>query len=128
MSLWMRPAALRAGVPRRIGPGAALVLAGGEEADQIEQRVAGADEAVARALCEAQVGEERRAVAGIELRDLGLHLRRQHHRLGAGSLGRSATSAGSGFATSPSGDVQHDEQRPQRQEGEARRAACARRR
>ena len=54
MSLWMRPAALRATRPATDRPGAALVLAGGEEADQVEQAVARADEAVARALGEAR--------------------------------------------------------------------------
>src|SRR5436309_13932013 len=39
-------------------PGAALVLAGGEEAHQAEERVAGAHEAGSRALGKAQVGDE----------------------------------------------------------------------
>src|SRR4030095_2291136 len=42
-------------------PGAALVLAGGEEADQVEQAVARADEAIARARREAEGGEARGA-------------------------------------------------------------------
>src|SRR4029450_3773308 len=40
-------------------PRAALVLACGKEADQIQQAVAGADEPVARALGQAEIGEER---------------------------------------------------------------------
>src|SRR5438128_10958536 len=54
MDLARGPQGRRAAADR---PGAALVLARGEEADEIEERVAGADEAGARALGEPHVGE-----------------------------------------------------------------------
>ena len=49
------------------GPGAALVLAGGEERDEAEQRVRGADHAVEAGLGEAEVVAEGRGVLGGEL-------------------------------------------------------------
>src|SRR5205814_8835634 len=67
-------------------PGAALVLAGGEEAHQVEERVAGADEAGARALGEAQIGEERVPVGGLELGDLGREAGGARPRPGAPGL------------------------------------------
>src|SRR5689334_9872374 len=52
--------------PAADGPCAALVLARGEKADEVEERVARADEAGAGALGEAEVGEERLAIARVE--------------------------------------------------------------
>src|SRR5207249_9195142 len=65
-----------AGRPDRGGaatdrPGATLVLARREEAHQVEEGVARADEAIPRARLEPQVGEEGGPVPGLELRKLG---------------------------------------------------------
>src|SRR5262249_11265941 len=51
-------------------PGATLVLARGQEAHQVEEGVARADEAVPRARFEPEVGEESAPVSGLELREL----------------------------------------------------------
>src|SRR5438552_5500368 len=64
-------------------PGAALVLARGEEAHQVEQVIARSDEAVAGALREAEVAEEGSPIRGLELGDLRLEIRREHERLAA---------------------------------------------
>src|SRR5260221_1465739 len=56
-------------------PRAALVLADSEEGNVAEQVVAGADDAVQARLREPEIGEERRGVGGIELRDFELDLR-----------------------------------------------------
>src|SRR5438477_176774 len=91
-------------------PGATLVLARGEEADQIEERVAGADEAVPGARLEPQVGEEGRAVSGLELRELRLDGRGEDETLRAlgacarGDVGRERASR------LRLRDVHHDEQ------------------
>src|SRR5207245_5260489 len=62
------------------GPRAALVLARGEEAHEVEQVVARADEAVARALGESEGVEESSAIGRLESRDPGLERRRGHQR------------------------------------------------
>src|SRR3954469_11868634 len=55
-------------------PGAALVFADGEERDVAEQIVAGANHPVEPRLGEAEIGQERRGVGSVELRDLELDL------------------------------------------------------
>ena len=76
MSEWMVPAACCALRALADGPGAALVLARGEERDEAEQRVGRADHAVEARLGEAQVLAEGLRVLRRELRHLGLDGRR----------------------------------------------------
>ena len=54
------------------GPGARFLGAGGEEGDQAEQLVAGADHPREAGLVESEVGEESVALVGRKGRDLGL--------------------------------------------------------
>src|SRR5690606_3651371 len=54
------------------GPGADLLLARGEEADQVEEPVAGADQAPEAWLRKAELLEEHLAFLGRELHQLGL--------------------------------------------------------
>ena len=56
-------------------PRAALVFADREERNVAEQIVAGADDAIEPGFGESQIGEERRGVGGVELRDFELDLR-----------------------------------------------------
>ena len=56
-------------------PGAALVLADGEERDVAEQIVAGADHAIEPRFGQAEIGQKGGGVGGVELRDLELDLR-----------------------------------------------------
>src|SRR5262249_223240 len=58
-------------------PGAALVGAGGEEADEVQQRERGADEAVAGGLGEAERADELLLLVGRHVRDVLLDLRRE---------------------------------------------------
>ena len=75
MSLWISPAASCAGSAARNRPGAAFVFADREERNVPEQIVAGADDAIEARFLQPQVGEERRGVGGLELRDFELDLR-----------------------------------------------------
>ena len=71
------------------GPGAALVLAVGQERDEAEQRVGALDQAVEAGLLNAELLEEHRAVLAVELGDILLELGadRQHLRaLAVGEL------------------------------------------
>ena len=65
-------------VERRVAdaqcPGAALVLAGGEEAEQAEQAVGQADHPTTRCLGDAEVLHEGTSIVGRQLRDLRLDL------------------------------------------------------
>src|SRR6266480_4090980 len=61
--------------PARNRPGAALVLADREKRDVAEQIVAGANHAVESRLLQPEIGQERRRVRRIKLRDLQLDLR-----------------------------------------------------
>src|SRR5689334_17279746 len=61
------PGGLARGRPATDRPRATLVLARGEKAHEIEQGVARADEAIARALRQPEIREERLAIAGVEL-------------------------------------------------------------
>ncbi len=115
----MRPAALRAGVPRRIVQARHSSSPAVRKRHQVEQRVARLDEAIAGAGGEAQVGEEGGAVVGLELGDLGLDLRREHQRLRPRGLGPGGDVGGQRCRDRVLGDVQHDEQRPQREESVA---------
>src|SRR5580765_5739085 len=101
-------------------PCAALVLARGEKADEVEERVARADEAGARAFRETEVGEERVAIARVELRDLGLEPRGERHLLGAFGTCTCRHIGGQRRGGIGLGHVQHDEERPEREEREAR--------
>src|SRR5690606_38314475 len=64
------------------GPGADLLLARGEEADQVEEPVAGADQAPEAWLREAELLEEHLAFLGRELHQLGLDPDRERDYLG----------------------------------------------
>src|SRR2546422_4331970 len=100
-------------------PGPALVLAGGEEADQVEERVAGADEAGACALGEAQVGQERVPVGGLELGDLGLEPGGERHRLGALGTGTGGDLLRERHRGRRLGHVRSEEHTSEREEREA---------
>ena len=80
MSLWISPAASTAEVCRGNRPGAAFVLADGEEGDVPEQVVAGSNHAIEARLPQAEVGHEGGGVGRIELGDLELDLRADRHR------------------------------------------------
>ena len=56
------------------GPGAALILAGGEEGDEAQQGVAGFDEPVQAGFLDAQVLQEHGLLLPVQLGDLGLQL------------------------------------------------------
>src|SRR5947208_16535080 len=100
-------------------PGAALVLARGEEADEVEQVVARADEAVARALGESEVVEEGFPIGGLEPRDLGLEPGREHQGLRAYGAPPRRDVRGQRRGRLRLGHVEHDEERPEREKREA---------
>ena len=80
MSVWISPAASTRRRVARNRPGAALVLADGEERDVAEQIVAGANHAIEPGLAQAEIRHERGGIGGIELRDLELDLRADRDR------------------------------------------------
>ena len=66
------------------GPGAALVLAGGEEGAQAEEAVGGVDEGGEARLLEAELGEEfALLLLALEVGELGLELAADDDGLGA---------------------------------------------
>ena len=69
------------------GPGAALVLAVGQERDEAEQRVGALDQAVEAGLLNAEVLEEHRAVLTVELGDVLLELGANRQNLRALAVG-----------------------------------------
>ena len=83
-SEWIAPAACGALEPTRNRPGAALVLAGGEEADQPQQLVALADQPHQAALVQPVAGQELRGLLVVHLRQLGLHLAADGRGAGVG--------------------------------------------
>ena len=87
-------------VALRQRPGAALILAGGEEAEQAEQRVGQADHPAARRLGDTEVVHEGPGVVLRQLRDLRLDLAGQGH-VGR-RLGQRARPSSSSRAASPS--------------------------
>ena len=87
-------------------PGAALVLADREKRNVAEQIVAGANDAIEARFRQAEIGQKRRGVGRVELRDLELDLRAdgdgrragaREKRRQAGRLGR-ALDVGAGCA------------------------------
>ena len=70
MSEWTLPAASRAIVPCLDGPGADLVGADGEEANQAKRFVAGVDEFARGGFGYAQIGHKLLPAFGVELRKL----------------------------------------------------------
>ena len=64
-------------------PGARLLRAGGEERDQAEQMVSGADEPIKSRFFQPEVIEELRAFAFRQLRDLFFNARRDRDATGA---------------------------------------------
>ena len=78
-SVWMTPARLRRLAAPLDGPGATLVLAGGEEGDQVEQLVSGADHRVQARLLQPQRLEEGRPIRRVQRGDLRLDRRADHH-------------------------------------------------
>src|SRR5437763_5840369 len=69
------------GGPALDRPGAAFVFARRQEADQVEQRICGANESVARGFCDAQILEKLALLFGRKLRYF--HLDLAGHRDGA---------------------------------------------
>jgi hypothetical protein len=67
------------------GPGAALVFARGEQRDQIDERVGGADETPGRGLGQAERRHEFLLLLGRHLRDVHFHRAGQHHQTQADS-------------------------------------------
>ena len=78
-SVWIAPAACGARAFGH-GPGARHLRARGEERDQMQERVAGADQPVEAGLAEADVDEEMLALLARQHGDLGLDLGGDHHR------------------------------------------------
>jgi hypothetical protein len=126
MSLWITPAALRAGVPRAQRPGPALVLAHGEEGQAPKQVVGSADAPVEGGLGDPQVGHEGRGVGGVELGDLRLDAGGQRHHLGVRARRHLLQAEGGRPLLEPGGvglvRIDDQEQRLQGQEGVAAQA------
>ena len=108
-------------------PGAAFVLADGEERNVAEQIVAGADHAIEARLGEAQVSEKRRGIGGLELRrSRARSSRRARRRRAVARRGTPSmpVSVGGAIDVAPRRqvgfvEIDHDEQRLRRQELEA---------
>ena len=94
------------------GPGAGLLGADGEIGDQVEQFVAGLDQAVQPGLLQPQVGQELGPLAVVELGDLLLDGGRNHHPGGALLRGHAGNAIGLGVAGGGRGlvdiaDIEH---------------------
>jgi len=73
-SEWMAPAALTAWLFMGIGPGAAFVFTGGEEAHQAEQRIGGGNQPLQAGFLEAVAGQVIGLLGGRQFGELGLDL------------------------------------------------------
>ena len=96
----------------RHGPGATLVFADGQEADELQRVVTRADQAVARGRVQAQIGQELRPLVGRQFGEFLLDPRRQ---LYAGTAPHLVGPRRGGLVLAA---VQHDENGLLRQEGE----------
>ena len=86
-SLWISPAACGPLAPFLDGPGARFLGADGEEGDEVEQVVAGADDAREAGLVETHFLEEDEPLVHVHRHEVGLDRGRDDDRIGALGLG-----------------------------------------